>query len=133
MISINDVKCEELFNTDTQDFIKTKEIKEKWNSMSFDDRKFHEVPNEIKVTLYADEMLELIYSYIEDELEFNDGDIKEELWEETTKDFMGRFQVLLNEIAEMSTIYRSGSGEAIDPTIDLELEDEKINIEELYR
>lgn len=117
MISINDVKDDELFNTKSNEFIKFKEIKEKWNSMSLSDRKFHEVPNKLKPALYADEMIELIYDYIEEEMDF---DIPENIWEETDKDFIGRFQNLLNEIAEILTIYESGSGEAIDPTIDLE-------------
>ena len=117
MISINDVKDGELFNTESNQWIKVKEIEEKWNSMSFNDRKFYEVPNEIKPALYADEMIELIYDYIEEE---TDLDIQEISSEKLDKDFIGRFQNLLNEIAEKETVYVSGSGEAIDPTIDLE-------------
>ena len=116
MISINDVKDGELFNTESNQWIKVKEIKEKWNSMSFHDRKFYEVPNVRKPALYADEMIELIYDYIEEE---TDLDIPENIWEEIDKDFIARFQNLLNEIAEILTIDESGSGEAIDPTIDL--------------
>ena len=59
MISINDVKDGELFNTESNQWIKVKEIKEKWNSMSFHDRKFYEVPNVRKPALYADEMLSI--------------------------------------------------------------------------
>lgn len=121
MISINDVKDGELFNTESNQWIKVKEIKEKWNSMSFHDRKFYEVPNVRKPALYADEMIELIYDYIEEE---TDLDIPENIWEEIDKDFIARFQNLLNEIAEILTIDESGSGEAIDPTIDLEEVDE---------
>lgn len=117
MISINDVKDGELFNTESNEWIEVKEIKEKWNSMSFNDRKFYEVPNERKPALYADEMIELIYDYIEEEMDF---DIPENIWKKTDKDFIGSFQNLLNEIAEILAIYESGSGEAIDPTIDLE-------------
>ena len=116
MISINDVKDGELFNTESNQWIKVKEIKEKWNSMSFHDRKFYEVPNVRKPALYADEMIEWIYDYIEEE---TDLDIPENIWEEIDKDFIARFQNLLNEIAEILTIDESGSGEAIDPTIDL--------------
>lgn len=118
MISINDVKCEDLWNTETEEFVTTQTIRSKWNKMSFDERKVYETTLIKKTALYADEILEVIYSYIDEYLD--EYDTEETIWDDSDSGFAKRLQSVLNEISDFHANVVSGYGEAIDPTIDLE-------------
>ena len=117
MISINDVKEDYVFNCCNDKFERTIYVKKKWNDMSFAERNCYETAIPHQMNLPTNDLLAVIFEEIEkwycmDELKWS-------LWEETSEDFVHRFNTLMNEISEFP------SAKSYEP-------DEQINPEEFY-
>lgn len=118
MISINDVDCEYLFRDDIDEVEFTEDVKKRWNGMSEYERNKYSTTIAEKVVLSASEILDGIYEDLENWSDVEDMYLR--LSNDTTDDFVNRFQEILNEISEFpsATVYRKSY--EIDPTIDLE-------------
>lgn len=118
MISINDVKCEYLAVSDYIDLELTEDVKKCWNSMSYNERSNYFCVKTCYFKPDAKEVLEDIYRDYEENIGVEDG--IERLWNNTTDDFVMRFQSMLDEISKFSQAEYFTITEAVDPTIDLE-------------
>lgn len=120
MININDVDCEYLYDDDYGLWLFTEYVKDKWNDMDQQERcKYWTTkPNNIKLNAHA--VLCDLYDTIENDYDIED--LRERLWEDTTKDFVMRFQSMLDEICAFPSSAFFAQDEKIDPTIDLEEE-----------
>lgn len=118
MISINDVDCEYLFRDDIDEVEFTEDVKKRWNDMSEYERNKYSTTIAEKVVLSASEILDGIYEDLENWSDVEDMYLR--LSNDTTDDFVNRFQEILNEISEFpsATVYRKSY--EIDSTIDLE-------------
>ena len=118
MISINDVKCEYLAINDNIDVELTEDVKKRWNSMSYNERSQYFCVKTCYFKPDAKEVLEDIYRDYEENIGVEDG--IERLWNDTTDDFVMRFQSMLDEISNFSQAEYFEITEAVDPTTDLE-------------
>ena len=118
MISINDVKCEYLAINDDIYVELTEDVKKRWNNMTIQERKRFRTTKTCYFKPDAKEVLEDIYRDYEENVGVEDG--IERLWNDTTDDFVMRFQSMLDEISKFSQAEYFTITEKIDPTIDLE-------------
>lgn len=118
MISINDVKCEYLAINDGIYVELTEDVKKRWNSMSYNERSQYFCVKTCYFKPDAKEVLEDIYRDYEENIGVEDG--IERLWNDTTDDFVMRFQSMLDEISKFSQAEYFTITDKIDPTIDLE-------------
>ena len=118
MISINDVKCEYLAVSDYIDLELTEDVKKCWNSMSYNERSNYFCVKTCYFKPDAKEVLEDIYRDYEENVGIEDG--IERLWNDTTDDFVMRFQSMLDEISNFSQAEYFKVTDKIDPTIDFE-------------
>lgn len=118
MISINDVNCEYLSNSDWMDLELTEDVKKRWNNMSLKERSDYFCCKTCYFKPDAKEVLENIYRDYEENIGVEDG--IERLWNNTTDDFVMRFQSMLDEISNFSQAEYFTITDKIDPTIDLE-------------
>lgn len=118
MISINDVKCEYLAINDDIYVELTEDVKKRWNSMSYNERSHYFCVKTCYFKPDAKEVLEDIYRDYEENIGVEDG--IERLWNNTTDDFVMRFQSMLDEISKFSQAEYFTITDKIDPTIDLD-------------
>lgn len=118
MININDVNDEYLANSDWIDLELTEDVKKRWNSMSYNERSHYFCVKTCYFKPDAKEVLEDIYRDYEENIGVEDG--IERLWNDTTDDFVMRFQSMLDEISKFSQAKYFTITDKIDPTIDLE-------------
>lgn len=118
MISINDVKYEYLAYSDYIDVELTEDVKKRWNNMSRKERSNYFCVKTCHFKPDAKEVLEDIYRDYEEVIGIEDG--IERLWNDTTDDFVMRFQSMLDEISNFSQAEYFTITDKIDPTIDLE-------------
>lgn len=118
MININDVNDEYLANSDWIDVELTEDVKKRWNSMSYNERSNYFCVKTCYFKPDAKEVLEDIYRDYEENVGIEDG--IERLWNDTTDDFVMRFQSMLDEISNFSQAEYFEVTEQIDPTIDLD-------------
>ena len=119
MISINDVDCEYLWNSNQIEF--TEDVKKSWNSMDEQERSQYFTTKADSIRIHATTVLEDLFEQLENNYDVEDLYIR--LSNDTTLDFMNRFQKILDEICEFPSAKFFKKDEKIDPTIDLE--DEK--------
>ena len=119
MISINDVKCEYLWTVNGIEF--TEDVKERWNSMDFQERSQYFTTEADRIRIYATHVLDDLFEQLENSYDVEDLYI--ELVNDTTIDFVERFQKILDEICEFPSAEFFKATEKIDPTIDLEDEE----------
>lgn len=117
MNSINDVDCKYLANLYDTCVELTEDVKQRWNTMTVQERKGFKTTKPCYFKPYARDVLENIYQDFEEWEGIEDGALR--LWNDTPSDFVTRFQELLDEISEFPSseyfiIYMD-----IDPTIDL--------------
>lgn len=118
MININDVNSEYLAHSDWIDLELTEDVKKRWNNMSRKERSNYFGCKHSYFKPDAKEVLEDIYRDYEEVIGIEDG--IERLWNNTTDDFVMRFQSMLDEISNFSQAEYFTITEQIDPTIDLE-------------
>ena len=118
MISINDVKCEYLATSDDIYVELTEDVKKRWNNMTIQERKQFRTTKTCYFKPDAKEVLEDIYRDYEENIGVEDG--IERLWNDTTDDFVMRFQSMLDEISKFSQAEYFTITDKIDPRIDLE-------------
>ena len=118
MININDVDCEYLANSDWIDLELTEDVKKRWNNMDRKERSNYFGCKHGYFKPDAKEVLEDIYRDYEENIGVEDG--IERLWNNTTDDFVMRFQSMLDEISNFSQAEYFTITDKIDPTIDLE-------------
>ena len=118
MISINDVNGEYLANSDWIDLELTEDVKKRWNNMSRTERSNYFGCKHSYFKPDAKEVLEDIYRDYEEVIGIEDG--IERLWNDTTDDFVMRFQSMLDEISNFSQAEYFTITDKIDPAIDLE-------------
>lgn len=118
MININDVNDEYLANSDWINVESTEDVKKRWNSMSYNERSHYFCVKTCYFKPDAKEVLEDIYRDYEEVIGIEDG--IERLWNDTTDDFVMRFQSILDEISNFSQAEYFTITDKIDPTIDLD-------------
>lgn len=116
MISINDVNCEYLWTVNGIEFIE--DVKERWNSMDFQERSKYLTTNADRIKFSAKEVLDNLF--LQSEENYGYEDMRDSLWDDTTDDFVHRFQEILDEISEFYSAEFFTAADEIDPTIDLE-------------
>ena len=116
MISINDVDCEYLWNGNESEF--TEDVKERWNSMNEQERSQYLTMDTDRIYFYANEVLSNLFEQSEEH--YGVEDMYDRLWDDTTDEFLQRFQEMLDEISEFSSAKFFRTADEIDPTIDLE-------------
>ncbi len=116
MININDVNCEYLWNGNESEF--TEDVKKRWNSMSRKERSNYFCVKTCHFKPDAKEVLEDIYRDYEEVIGVEEGTLR--LWNDTTDDFVMRFQSMLDEISKFSQAEYFTITDKIDPTIDFE-------------
>lgn len=117
MISINDVDCEYLFNMNDDGYVLTGLAKQRWNDMSEEERSQYVTTKLHSIHVDARETLDYVYAKIVSD--YGDIVLYEQLQEDTTDDFVMRFQKMLDEIAGFSAARWLELCDEIDPTIDL--------------
>lgn len=118
MISINDVECKTLVDTNKGSYVLTRLIKAKWNSMTQEERSHYWTANEYIIHLNASALLCELYDKIEDN--YYDDELYERLWADTPARFVQMLQLILDEISDFPSANVLKRDEQIDPRIDLE-------------
>lgn len=118
MISINDVECRYLVDTDTASYVLKKWVKRNWNSMTKEERSHYWTTKQYIIRLYARSLLCELYDRIEDN--YYDDYLYERLWADTPAGFVQRLQSILDEICTFNSATVLKRDEQIDPTIDVE-------------
>jgi hypothetical protein len=118
MISINDVECKALVDTNKGSYVLTRLIKAKWNSMTQEERSHYWTANEYIIHLNASALLCELYDKIEDN--YYDDELYERLWADTPARFVQMLQLILDEISDFPSANVLKRDEQIDPRIDLE-------------
>lgn len=118
MISINDVECRYLVDTDTASYVLKKWVKRNWNSMTKEERSHYWTTKQYTIRLYARSLLCELYDRIEDN--YYDDYLYERLWADTPAGFVQRLQSILDEICMFNSATVLKRDEQIDPTIDVE-------------
>lgn len=116
MISINDVDCEYLWNGNESEF--TEDVKKRWNSMNEEERSQYLTTYTDRIYLSANEVLSYLFEKLEDDYGI-DG-MYDGLCNDTTDDFINRFQAMLDEISEFESAEFLKTDDEIYITIDLE-------------
>lgn len=119
MININDVDCEYLWNGNEIEF--TEDVKKRWNSMNEQERSQYFTTEADRIRIHAITVLEDLFEQLENNYDVEN--LYTELSNDTTIDFINRFQKILNEICEFPSAKFFKSAKKIDPTIDLEDEE----------
>lgn len=122
MISINDVDCQFLIDSQHGLLELTRYVKADWNGMDKEDRDHFWTTEVGNITLSARSVLCDLYDKIENGYYYDGdcGELYERLWVNTPYDFVKRFQDILDEITEFNGAIVLKRREQIDPTIDLE-------------
>ena len=118
MISINDVECKFLVDTNEGAYVLTRLIRAKWNGMTKEERSHYWTTNEHIIRLNARSLLCELYDRIEDN--YYDDYLYERLWADTPDRFVKMFQLILDEISTFPSANVLSRDEQIDTTIDLE-------------
>lgn len=118
MISINDVECKALVDTNKGSYVLTRLIKAKWNSMTQEERSHYWTANEYIIRLNASALLCELYDKIEDN--YYDDELSKRLWADTPIRLVRMLQLILDEISDFPSATVLKRDEKIDPTIDLE-------------
>lgn len=118
MISINDVDCKFLVDTNKGAYVLTRLIKAKWNSMTKEERSHYWTTKEYTIRLNASVLLCEVYDRIEDN--YYDDELHERLWADTPVRLVRMLQLILDEISDFPSATVLKRDEKIDPTIDLE-------------
>ena len=116
MININDVDCEFLWNGSNSEF--TEDVKKCWNSMSEQERSKYFTTNNDRIHINATRVLDDLFEQLEDNYDVEDMYLG--LLNDTTDDFVKRFQKILDEICAFPSAKFVRIADEIDPTIDLE-------------
>ena len=119
MISINDVDCEYLWTVNGLEF--TEDVKERWNSMDFQERCKYLTTKPDRIEFSAREVLDDLF--IQAEESYDVEDMYDGLYHDTTDEFVNRFQEILDEISGFHSAEFFTAADEIDPTIDLEDEE----------
>ena len=115
MISINDVNCEYLWDGNQCEW--TEDVKKRWNSMGEQERSQYLTTYNDSIEFSAKEVLRDLFEQSEENYGIDDMDYG--LWNETTDEFLQRFQEILDEICEFPSAKFVRIADKIDPTIDL--------------
>ena len=118
MISINDVDCKFLVDTNEGAYVLTRLIRAKWNGMTKEERSHYWTANEYIIRLNASALLCEVYDKIEDN--YYDDELSERLWADTPIRLVQMLQLILDEISDFPSATVLKRDEQIDPTIDLE-------------
>ena len=118
MISINDVDCKFLVDTNEGAYVLTRLIRAKWNGMTKEERSHYWTANEYIIRLNASALLCELYDKIEDN--YYDDELSERLWADTPIRLVRMLQLILDEISTFPSATALTKDEQIDPTIDLE-------------
>ena len=116
MISINDVYCEYLWNGNQCEW--TEDVKKHWNSMNEQERSQYLTMDPDRIKFTAKVVLQDLFEQAEENYDIDD--MYDGLWNETTDEFLQRFQEILDEICAFPSAEFFKAAEKIDPTIDLE-------------
>lgn len=116
MISINDVDCEFLWDGNEREF--TGDVKKRWNSMDEQERSKYLTTDTDRIHIFATRVLDNLFEQLEDD--YGVEDLYLGLVNDTTVDFVNRFQKILDEICEFESANFFKAAEKIDPTINLE-------------
>lgn len=116
MISINDVDCEYLWGNNQIEF--TEDVKKSWNSMDEQERSQYFTTEADRIRIYATHVLDDLFEQLENNYDVEDMYLG--LLNDTTDDFVKRFQKILDEICEFHSAKFFRMADEIDPTIDLE-------------
>lgn len=119
MISINDVDCEYLWNGNQIEF--TEDVKKSWNSMDEQERSQYFTTEADRIRIYATHVLDDLFEQLENSYDVED--LYSALLNDTTIDFVKRFQKILDEISGFDSAEFFTAADEIDPTIDLEDEE----------
>lgn len=115
MISINDVQCEYLWNGNQCEW--TENVKQRWNSMNEQERSQYLTMDADRIHIFATKVLDDLFEQLEDN--YGVEDLHFELANDTTVDFVERFQEMLDEISEFPSAEFFRAADEIDPTIDV--------------
>lgn len=118
MKTINEIQDDELlFNEQTHSQIEACDLKREWNSLNEDERSGWKTLKERTIKLSAKSELDWIYDSMED-----DGyeDMRSNLWDDTSEEFIQRMQALLDEISHFPSAKVYDIDEDINPFVDLE-------------
>lgn len=118
MISINDVDCKFLVDTNEGAYVLTRLIRAKWNGMTKEERSHYWTANEYIIRLNASALLCEVYDKIEDN--YYDDELSERLWADTPIRLVQMLQLILDEISDFPSATVLKRDEQIDPTIDFE-------------
>lgn len=118
MISINDVDCKWLVDTNEGSYVLMRLIRAKWNSMTKEERSHYWTANEYIIRLNSSALLSELYDKIEDN--YYDDELSERLWADTPIRLVQMLQLILDEISTFPSSTVLARDEQIDPTIDLE-------------
>lgn len=118
MISINDVDCKWLVDTNEGSYVLMRLIRAKWNSMTKEERSHYWTANEYIIRLNSSALLSELYDKIEDN--YYDDELSERLWADTPIRLVQMLQLILDEISTFPSATVLARDEQIDPTIDLE-------------
>lgn len=116
MISINNVDCEFLWNGNQSEF--TEDVKKCWNSMNKEERSKYLTTYNDSIEFSAQEVLRNLFEQLEEN--YGIDDMYDGLCNETTDEFLQRFQEILDEICKFPSAKFVRIDDKIDPTIDLE-------------
>lgn len=116
MISINDVDCEFLWNGNQVEF--TEDVKKCWNSMNEEERSQYLTTYTESIEFSAKEVLRDLFEQSEEH--YGIDDMYDGLCDDTTDEFLQRFQEILDEIRTFPSAKFVRIDDKIDPTIDLE-------------
>lgn len=118
MISINDVDCKFLVDTNKGTYVLTRLIGAKWNGMTPYERSRYWTTKEYTIRLNASALLCDVYDRIEDN--YYDDELYERLWADTPARLVQMLQLILDEISTFPSALVLKRDEQIDPRIDLE-------------
>lgn len=113
MKTINEIQDDELlFNEQTHSQIYASDLKNKWNSLSLDERSGWQTLRERTIKLSVETVLDKIYEDME-----SDGyeDMFIHLWDDTSEEFKQRMQGLLDEISDFPSAKVYDIDEDINP------------------
>lgn len=116
MISINDVDCEYLWNGNEIEF--TEDVKERWNSMDEQERSKYSTTYADRIEFSAKSVLNDLFEQSEEH--YGIEGMCDNLWDDTTDEFVNRFQKILDEISEFYSAELFVEADEIYTTIDLE-------------
>lgn len=116
MININNVDCEYLWNGNQCKW--TEDVKKCWNSMNEQERSQYLTMDPDRIEFSAKEVLRDLFEQAEENYDIDD--MYDGLLNETTDEFLQRFQEILDEICEFPSANFFRAADEIDPMIDLE-------------